>query len=261
MEADLQPLYQKDLEQTRASRARLRQNANLMHWYQELYRELFTSDPDISRKRVLEIGSGASPLKNFLDSVMTSDVLQLEYLDVVFDCHQIAQTDAIPDHSIDIITLTNVLHHLRDPLQFLRGATKKLAPGGQIVIVEPYLSWVSYPLYKTLHHEPVNVDIQRPVLDEIQGPLSTSNQAMPYMIFFSRPDWLGELADCYDLKKTRIGFFTSLAYMATGGISRTFPVPPLLYRQYFKLDRWLARRWPRAFASFFSARLVVKEST
>lgn len=258
MEAELPPLYQKDLEQTRASRARLRQNANLMHWYGELYRELLTSDPGISRKRVLEIGSGASPLTNFLSGVITSDVLDLDYLDLVFDCHEIGHTDAIAESSIDIITLTNVLHHLRDPLQFLRGAARKLAPGGQIVVVEPYCSWLSYPLYKTLHHEPVDFSIARPVLDRIEGPLSTSNQAMPQMIFFSRPDWLGELADCYDLEKTKLGYFTSLAYMVTGGISRTFPVPAGLYRWYFGVDRWLARRWPRAFASFFSARLVVR---
>ena len=258
MDTNQQPLYEKDLEQTRASRERLRQNANLMHWYGELYRELLTSDPEISRKRVLEIGSGASPLKNFLDSVITSDILQLEYLDVIFDCHEIAETDAIPDHSIDIITLTNVLHHLRDPLQFLRGATKKLAPGGQIVMVEPYFSWLSYPLYKSLHHEPVNFNIDRPVLEEIQGPLSTSNQAMPYMIFLSRPDWRSELADFYDLEKTQHGYFSSLAYMVTGGISRSFPVPQGLYRWYFKMDCWLARRWPKIFASFFSTRLVVK---
>jgi hypothetical protein len=261
METNLQPLYQKDLEQTQSSRARLRKNVNLMHWYQELYSELFTSEQGIQQKRVLEIGSGSSPLKYFLDSVVTSDVLQLEYLDIVFDCHQIAETDAIPDHSIDIITLTNVLHHLSDPIRFLRGATKKLAPGGQIVLVEPYFSWISYPLYKTLHHEPVNFNIQRPVLDEIQGPLSTSNQAMPYMIFFSRPDWYGELGDCYELVKTKREYFTSLAYMVTGGISKTFPVPRSLYRWYFKLDRWLACRWPKVFASFFSVRLYSKDAS
>lgn len=260
MKTDDQPLYQKDLDQTRACRERLKSNANLMFWYKELFQELFDAVPDISTKRVLEIGSGASPLKTFLPSVITSDILQLEYLDIVFDCHNIADTDAIQDHSLDVIVLTNVLHHLRNPLQFLQGATKKLAAGGQIWMTEPYFSGLSYPLYKTLHHEPVNFNIQRPVLDEIQGPLSTSNQAMPYMIFFSRPDWRAELADCYDLQKIQYGFYTSLSYMMTGGISRNFPVPSPLYRTYFKLDRWLARCWPKTFASFFSARLLVKEA-
>lgn len=255
-----QPLYQKDLDQTRESRERLKNNANLMFWYRELFQELFDAIPDISQKRVLEIGSGASPLKSFLPSVLTSDILQLDYLDVVFDCHNIAETDAIPDHSLDVIVLTNVLHHLRNPLQFLRGATRKLAPGGQVWMAEPYFSCLSYPIYKTLHHEPVNFNIQRPLLEEIQGPLSTSNQAMPYMIFFSRPDWREELADCYDLPRTQYGFFSSLSYMATGGISRSFPVPQGLYQACFKLDRWLARCWPKIFASFFSARLLIKDA-
>jgi SAM-dependent methyltransferase len=259
MTSNSQSLYQHDLDQTRQNRERLQRNANLMFWYQELYRDLFHSVPDISDKRVLEIGSGTSPLKTFLPTVITTDILQLEYLDIVFDCHGIADFSEIPDHSIDIITLTNVLHHLRDPIHFLRSATRKLTKGGHVYIVEPYFSLLSYPLFKGLHHEPVNFDIARPMLDKVEGPLSSSNQAIPYMIFFSRPDWLQELGDHYSLDKTRFGFFTSLAYMVTGGISRIFPVPGWIYRPYFILDRFLARLLPRMCASFFSVRLVAKE--
>lgn len=258
MNYDSESLYQHDRNQTLGNRERLRKNANLMFWYQELYKELFSSIPDISNKQVLEIGSGASPLKNFLPTVITSDVLNLEHLDIVFDCHQIAHLKEVPDNSIDIVTLTNVLHHLRDPLQFLRDMTKKLAKGGQVFLVEPYFSFISYPLYKLLHHEPVNFKISRPVLAEVQGPLSSSNQAIPYMIFFLRPDWLQELSESYVLKETRYGFFTSLAYMASGGISRIIPIPSWIYRPYFVMDRMLAQRFPKMFASFFSVRLVVK---
>jgi SAM-dependent methyltransferase len=190
--------------------------------------------------------------------VITSDVLKLEHLDIVFDCHDIADFSAIPNHSIDIITLTNVLHHLRDPIQFLRSAVCKLTKGGEVFIVEPYFSALSYPLFKFLHHEPVNFNISRPVLDAVDGPLSSSNQAIPYMIFFSRSKWLRELSDCYELEETRFGFFTSLAYMMTGGISRIFPVPHWIYRPYLVFDQLLARSLPKLFASFFSVRLVAK---
>lgn len=261
MSAESQSLYQQDLADTRRNRARLQKNANLMFWYGELYRELFKDVPELSEKKILEIGSGVSPLKNFVPTVLTSDVLDLEYLDIVFDCHDIAELYSIPDHSLDIITLTNVLHHLRDPMQFLTTATKKLVAGGEIYIVEPYFSVLSYPLYKLLHHEPVDFDILRPQLAKVDGPLSSSNQAMPYMIFFSRPAWRQELADCYALEKTQYGFFTSLAYMMTGGISRAFPVPAWMYRAYFSIDKKLARYMPKLFASFFSVRLVAKEST
>ncbi|WMW66265.1 methyltransferase domain-containing protein [Nitratidesulfovibrio liaohensis] len=258
MNAGSQQFYQRDLDQTLGNLQRLRRNRNLMLWYQELYREMFRAVPDIAQKRVLEIGSGTSPLKMFLPSVITSDVLALEHLSMVFDCHNIADLSEVTNHSIDVITLTNVLHHLRDPIHFLRSATRKLAKGGEVFILEPYFSVLSYPLYKLLHHESVDFNISRPVLDTASGPLSSSNQAMPHMIFFSRPDWLRELGDCYDLDETHVKFFTSLAYMVTGGISRVFPVPHCIYRSYLVLDRFLARALPKLFASFFCVRLVAK---
>ena len=253
-----QTLYQYDLDQTQANCVRLQKNRNLMYWYQELYRELFRKIPDISQKRVLEIGSGTSPLKKYLPNVITSDVLNLDHLDIVFDCHEIAESSNIADHSIDVITLTNVLHHLRDPIHFLRNAASKLVKGGQVVIAEPYFSVLSYPLYKFLHHEPVNFNISRPLLDNIDGPLSSSNQAIPHMIFFSNRGWLDELSEYYELDETRFGFFTSLAYMVTGGISKIYPVPHWIYRPYFMLDRFLARVLPKVFASFFTVRLIAK---
>jgi hypothetical protein len=111
-------------------------------------------------------------------------------------------------------------------------------------------------MYKILHHEPVDFLIDRPVLSEIKGPLSTSNQAMPHMIFFSRPEWLAELSDVYRLADTRVTFFTGLSYPLTGGISRNFPIPRWLYRFGFAIDKALADALPRLIASFFIARLV-----
>jgi len=257
MDSSRPALYEHDLDRTRENRSRLQRNPNLMFWYQQLYQELFRTIPDISQKKILEIGSGTSPLKMFLPNIVTSDILELDYLDIVFDCHRIADHESIADNSIDILTLTNVLHHLSDPIDFLRNATRKLAKGGEVFIVEPYFSLVSYPLFKFLHHEPVNFNISRPQLTQIDGPLSSSNQAIPHMIFFSRSDWLKELEDNYVLEETKFGFFTSLSYMLTGGISRTFPIPSWLYRPYFILDHFLARRCPSIFASFFSVRLVV----
>ncbi|PDT19818.1 class I SAM-dependent methyltransferase [Rhizobium hidalgonense] len=251
-------LYDHDLAMTLENRDRLQSNRNLMLWYRELYAQLFDQIPNFSQKKVLEIGSGTSPLKKFQPHIMATDVLNLDYLDIVFDCHNIADLQAIKDHSIDVITLTNVLHHLRDPILFLSGASRKLKKGGQLVLVEPYFSAVSYPFLKFLHHEPVDFQISQPVLDTIEGPLSSSNQAIPYMMFFSRRDWLTRLSNQYDLKAIKLGYFTSIAYMVTGGISRILPVPHWLYRLYLPIDRRLARTFPVLFASFFSAHLIAK---
>jgi len=253
-----QTLYAHDLQQTRDNRSRLRKNANLLYWYKRLYDQIFSPMPGLADKQILEIGSGTSPLKLFYPSVVTSDVLNLDYLDHVFDCHAIDRYDAIADRSVDVITLTNVLHHLRDPLKFLAKAARKLKPGGEVIAVEPYFSALSYPLYKLLHHEPVNFGIARPRLETIEGPLSSSNQAIPQMLFVSRPDWLAELAPYYDTHHLRLDYFSSLSYMATGGISRSLPIPGMVYRPLFAVDRFLACAAPRLFASFFIIRLTAR---
>jgi hypothetical protein len=104
----LQSEEAKDRAATLRNRARLGANKNLLFWYRELYRDQFKDFPNPAALSILEIGSGTSPLKEFVPSVITSDVLDLDYLDLVFDCHEIDKLDAIEDNSLDVITLTNV---------------------------------------------------------------------------------------------------------------------------------------------------------
>lgn len=245
-----------DVRATLRSRALLEDNENLQYWYDRLFERMFRDEPNLRHKVILEIGSGASPLKRVIPWAITSDVMPLDYLDHVFDCHEIDRYAGVEDQSVDIIVLTNVLHHLRDPLEFLKNARTKLRPGGKVILAEPYFSALSYPLYKLLHHEPVDFSIRAPVLENIQGPLSSSNQAMPQMIFFSRPEWLARLGPAYDLAGTRLEYFSSLSYMMTGGISRKFPIARQIYRLVFPVDAWLADKLPRVFASFFVAKLL-----
>jgi 2-polyprenyl-3-methyl-5-hydroxy-6-metoxy-1,4-benzoquinol methylase len=128
----------KDRATTLRNRARLDANRNLLFWYRELYRDQFKDLPSPETLSILEIGSGTSPLKQFHSNIVTSDILQLDYLDLVFDCHEIDKLDAIKDNSLDVITVTNVLHHLKSPIAFLNCAAGKLKPGGKVIATEPF---------------------------------------------------------------------------------------------------------------------------
>jgi len=158
----------KDRAATLCNRARLAANRNLLFWYRELYRDQFKDFSNPAALSILEIGSGTSPLKQFLSNVVTSDVLDLSYLDLVFDCHEIDKLDAIKDNSLDVITLTNVLHHLKSPIAFLKRAVKKLKSGGKVIATEPFFSVLSTVIFKYLHHEPVDFQISQPELGEVQ---------------------------------------------------------------------------------------------
>src|SRR6266478_19636 len=241
---------------TLRNRAQLGANRNLLLWYRELYRDQFRDFPNAAALSILEIGSGTSPLKQFYPNVVTSDLLDLDYLDLVFDCHDIDKLDAIKDKSLDVITLTNVLHHLKRPIAFLNSAAGKLKPGGKVIATEPFFSVVSTAIFKYLHHEPVDLRISEAELGEVQGPLASANIALPWLIFFRRRDWLQRLNENFDIAARSIRPFGALSYMATGGISHKLPVPRFLYRALFPIDLALSRCFPRLCASFFTVTLT-----
>ncbi|PYK05388.1 MAG: class I SAM-dependent methyltransferase [Verrucomicrobia bacterium] len=246
----------KDRAATLCNRARLAANQNLLFWYRELYRDQFKDFSNPAALSILEIGSGTSPLKQFLSNVVTSDVLDLSYLDLVFDCHEIDKLDAIKDNSLDVITLTNVLHHLKSPIAFLKRAVKKLKSGGKVIATEPFFSVLSTVIFKYLHHEAVDFRVSEPELGGVQGPLASANIALPWLIFFRKPEWLQRLNDNFDLATLSVRPFSALSYMVTGGISHRLPVPGFLYRMLFRVDLALSRRFPSFCASFFTVTLT-----
>ena len=252
----LQDQEAEDRAATLRNRARLGANKNLLFWYRELYRDQFRDLPNPQTLLILEVGSGTSPLKQFLSNVITSDVLDLDYLDLVFDCHEIDKLDAIKDSSIDVITLTNVLHHLKSPIGFLNRAARKLKSGGKVIATEPFFSVLATPIFKYLHHEPVDFGVSEPALGEVRAPLASANIALPWLIFFRRPEWVQRLSKSFDIATLSTRPFSALSYMATGGISQRLPVPRFLYRTFFSMDLTLSRCFPRFCASFFTLTLT-----
>src|SRR5437764_10439364 len=242
----------KDRAATLRNRARLSANKNLLFWYRELYRDQFKHLPNPAKHSILEVGSGTSPLKQLLPNGVTSDVLDLDYFDLVFDCHDIDKLDAIKDESLDVIMLTNVLHHLKSPIAFLNRAANKLKPGGKVIATEPFFSQLSTLIFTYLHHEPVDLRIAEPELENVHGPLASANIALPWLIFYRRRDWLERLNENYDVYRLSVRPFSALSYMMTGGISRKVPIPGLLYRAMFPIDLALSRCFPWLCASFFT---------
>jgi SAM-dependent methyltransferase len=252
----LQSQEAQDRAATLRNRARLGANKNLLFWYRELYREQFRDLPNASALSILEVGSGTSPLKQFLPNIITSDVLDLDYLDLVFDCHGIDKLDAIKDNSIDVITLTNVLHHLKNPIAFLNRAASKLKSGGKVIATEPFFSVLSTPVFKFLHHEAVDFRISEPELEKVEGPLASANIALPWLIFFRQREWLQRLNENFDVATLSTRPFSALSYMATGGISRRFRIPHFVYRWLFLVDLAMSRRFPGLCAAFFTVVLT-----
>ena len=246
-----------DTKRTVENKKALKKNVNLLYWYMKLYEQMFKDIIDFDRKKILEVGSGTSPLTIFHPHVMTSDILDIDYVDYKIDCMQINKFSKIKDFNLDIITCTNVLHHLKNPVEFLLKASKKLKLGGLIIFTEPYFSFLSKLVYTNFHREKSDFLVENPELNNVIGPLSSANMAIPFLIFFSNKIWKEEVKKIYSIKKNQIKYFSSVSYFLTGGISHRFPVPHMFYKLFFFLDAFFVKIAPKFFSSFFI--LVLKK--
>jgi hypothetical protein len=244
-----------DRKLTLKNRLKLLENINLMYWYRNLFKIQLT-DLNMNEAKVLEIGSGTSPINYLYPNVVTSDILNLEYIDHIFDCHNIESFRDIEDGSLDAIIMTNVLHHLRKPILFINRAASKLKYNGIICATEPYLSFVSKILYKYIHHEKLDLKITAPELNDVSGPLSSSNIALPYLMFFRQKAWLSDLKEKYTIDIS--SYYTFSSYFISGGISKKIAIPHQIYKRIFKIDSYLANIMPNIFASFFIVKLSRK---
>jgi len=140
------------------------------------------------------------------------------------------------DESIGTIGMLNVLHHLPRPELFFEEAQRALAPGGRIILIEPFVSFLSKIIFIHLHHEPFDPRSASWDLPE-QGPMSTANDAMPYLIFFRDRSRFETLFP--SLKIVRAEPHTVYSYIVSGGVSMRSLAPGFMFKPLIGLEKTL----------------------
>ncbi len=193
----------------------------LRHIYTQWYRQI---THDLQSGPTLELGSGGGNFKQFNPQVIASDIDFCPWLDVVFDAHHIPFK---PQH-IGNIVMIDVLHHLADPVLFLQQAYTHLQPNGRILIIEPFPSPFSLPIYRKVHPEPfiINADLfnqSNPTPTAPKDPWD-SNQATAYLLFFKHKNKFDQVfgSKYRIIKKKRI---SCILYPASGGFENKSLIP------------------------------------
>ncbi|MCE7530676.1 class I SAM-dependent methyltransferase [Polynucleobacter sp. IMCC 29146] len=188
------------------------------------------------QKNVLEIGSGAGFLKDYIPSIFTSEVMEVKNVDLVADATQLP----FPSRSLDAIVMTDVLHHIPCPKDFFIEAMRCLRPGGKILMIEPWPTPWSEFVYKNFHSEPFNKKGDWTI--PISGPLSGANGSLPWILFHRD---LAQFKESFpQLKITKIDLMMPFSYLMSGGVSIRFSAPGFLYRltrhieSLLNLERW-----------------------
>jgi SAM-dependent methyltransferase len=214
-------MRQKTLERFHGLRRAWAANAALRLLYERWYGRVRAALPALQAGPWIEIGSGPGFARDFIPEMMLTDLVQADW-------HERAvSADDLPFEaaSIGALVLFDVLHHLPSPAAFFAEAARVLRPGGRVVLCEPYISPVSYPVYRYLHVESADMKAD-PMAERVsigKDPFE-SNQAIPTLIFRA-PSGRIE-ASFPGLRVVSVERFAGPCYPLSGGFSRA-PLLPL----------------------------------
>ena len=213
--------------------------------YGEWYREIAEW---LQPGRTLEVGGGTGNLKEFTPSVVCTDIVSLPWLDAVVDAQRLPFTNC----SFANIVLFDTLHHLENVRYFFDEAVRVLRPGGRVIIMDPYISLCSWPVYQFLHPEPVDFSQNPLVLSPTEPGRKPfdANQAIATILFERSSRRFHELYPSLNkLRHHRLAFF---AYPLSGGFDHPSFMLAWMVRPVLAVERFLG-----LLSRYFAFRILV----
>lgn len=204
---------------------------------QEIYRRFYQRIVDCVDQTipgcVLEIGAGMGNLKRSLPQAISSDLFPNPWLDLTCDAYFLPFRAGALSH----LVLFDVFHHLERPFAFLAEARRVLAPGGRVILFEPYISLLSSVAYGIFHHEPIawtramDLSPEKPVENRYYA--AQGNATRLFFRAASPPLPLGWLV-------IRRSAWSSLTYLLSGGFSKPSLYPRAAFPLLSAMDRVLS---------------------
>jgi SAM-dependent methyltransferase len=216
------------------------QRDDLRALYADWYGRIRDVLPDSSSGVCVELGSGPGLIREFIPHAVCTDVVPASWLDLRLS----AQSLPFAPTKLGALILFDVLHHLPAPGLFFEEAARALQPGGRLVMCEPFVSWLSWPVYRFFHEEALDFDVDAlsQCLAADKDPFA-GNQAVPTQIFFRQRARFEQRFPEFRILETPM--MAGPSYPLSGGFGRRAPLPNWLWRRVHrweqKLPAWLYR--------------------
>lgn len=189
----------------------IKQKPFLKQIYQEWYQAIKTQLPN-DRGPILELGSGAGFLKEYIPDLITSEVFYSSFVKIILDgCFL-----PFKDQSLRSMVMVDVFHHIPRPRGFLSEAARCLHIGGRVIMIEPWLTSWSRFIYRYIHHEPYSPEAKDWDFPS-SGPLSGANSALPWIVFYRDKESFQKEFPQFHLHEIRV--WMPFRYLLSGGLT------------------------------------------
>ena len=191
----------------------IKSKIGLRHFYSSNYTFLKNEIEDIngSKGLIIELGSGAGHIKDFIPDAITTDVFEHPFADKVID----GTCLPFEDESLKAIYLMDVFHHIPDVELFLHEANRCLIPRGKVLIVDQHVGWISKWILKYAHNEHFDKDTKEWSFSS-DNPLYSANGALAWIVFQRDIEAYNKKFPGLKLKNYRPVF--PFLYWASGGL-------------------------------------------
>ena len=205
----------------------------LRKWYQNCYQQFLSFLPPSKHSLILvELGSGGGFLKEMSPSIITTDIQNLNGIDLNCSALQLP----FKTRSIDAFFALNAFHHFPDAKLFLQEINRCLKPGGQLILIEPANTFFARFVYRHFHHEPF--DPKGEWSFKSHDPLMDANGALPWIVFTR--DRNKFRIDFPQLEITSMKAHSFIIYLLSGGFSYKSFMPAWSFSFWNKLEQLIS---------------------
>jgi glycosyltransferase involved in cell wall biosynthesis len=199
----------------------------------------------------LEIGAGAGISKDFLKEyrIQRTDFMSSEDNEIRgnVDAH------ALPykNDEFDGVLLFDALHHFTMPLHAIKECLRVTKPGGKIILIEPYVSLFSYPIYKFFHFEKTSWIYRLDSSDGAPSGPEQGDQGISKAILKSLK--YSKTQQLKGFSSWNYSLITPFSFFLTGGATSPLKIPSSV----IKFAVMIENRLPKALMRFIAARIFI----
>jgi len=201
---------------------------------------------------ILEVGAGAAISEIFLEQrIVRTDILPFNDFDVMGHCSM--ENLPFKESQFDAVLAFDSIHHSEKPSKSILELLRVTREGGKIILVEPFVSPLSYLPYKMFHHEDTSWDFREKgsiALSSRNLNPAMGDQGVSRFIINQLSNWR---STNFPKLTVSITYLSPFSFFATGGVSSPLKTPKIFVNFLIQVETLI----PNFIMKFLASRVIL----